>query len=325
MAELRYNTLFREWVLYVPERLNPEKPHDTGDVIVEPKKTCPFDSSEFLKEQGVVDTVPTSDNWIAAITPDKYGGISTTHPLKVLSDDYFFKTMNGYGIHDVVVFSDHQKRIAQYEPEELYSVFEMIKKRIYNVDSNSSISSYSLIQQCGFRAGASLMHPHMHLLFSPIIPGELSSLLHTFYGYFQKEQETLLEGYIQKEISYGDRILFKDVHAVSLVQYAGMFPVDIIIAPQKAYPHMHKTPQDVMKSVSRALVQTLRLFDSAFSSPDYTLHLYSAPLQDGGLYPYMHWFLRITGRFAVQGPSESGVPVVSLLPEVAASRMRTSL
>ena len=325
MAELRYNPLFREWVLYVPERSNPEKPHDTGTIVTSDGVLCPFDSSTFLKDQGVIDTYPSSDHWIVAIAPDKYGGMGKHTPLKTLSSEYFFKTMNGYGFHDVIVFSDHNKRISQYDSEEFFHIIEMLKKRIIAVDADSSISSYSLIQRCGFKASASLSHPHMHLIFSPIIPGELSSLLSTCYTYFQEERETLLEGYIRKEIAYGDRILFQDPYAVSLVQYAGMFPADIIVAPQKAYAHMHMTPDSVMRSMARALIQTLRLLDRAFDAPDYGLHLYSAPLQDGGLYPYMHWFFRITPRFFIQGPSESGVPIVSLLPEVAASRMRTTV
>ncbi|GEM_PF-5008692 len=325
MAELRYNQLFREWVLYVPERSSSKKPHDTGRVSSSDSVSCPFDSNLFLKEQGVIDAYPSLERWTAVITPDKYGGMSRATPLKTLSSEYFFKTMNGYGIHDVVVFSDHHKRISQYDAEELFHIMEMLKKRIVSVDADASISSYALIQRCGFRASASLSHPHMHLIFSPIIPGELSSLLSTCYTYFQEEKETLLEGYIRKEIAYGDRVIFQDSHAVSLVQYAGLFPADIIVAPQKAYAHMHRTPEIVMRSMARALIQTLALLDRAFDAPDYGLHLYSAPLQDGGLYPYMHWFFRITPRFFIQGPSESGIPIVSLLPEVAASRMRTAL
>lgn len=324
MAELRYNALFREWVLYVPERSDPKKPHDTGTVSPSQSRMCPFDSDAFLKDQGVIDAYPSLDRWIAVISPDKYGGMSRSTSLKTLSSEYFFKTMNGYGIHDVIVFSDHNKRISHYDAQEFFHILEMLKKRIISVDADASISSYALIQRCGFKASASLSHPHMHLIFSPIIPGELSSLLSTCYTYFQEERETLLEGYIRREIAYGDRIIFQDPYAVSLVQYAGLFPADIIVAPQKAYPHMHMTPEIVMQSMARALIQTLRLLDEAFHTPDYGLHLYSAPLQDGGLYPYMHWFFRITPRFSVQGPSESGIPIVTLLPEVAASRMRTT-
>lgn len=324
MAELRYNRLFSEWTLYAPERRDAQKPHTSGKVVVPEGVDCPFDNDSFFDKDRVVDSYPSIENWRALIVPNAFGGINSNIPLKILSDEYFFKTMNGYGVDDLIVLSEHNKKLFEYSVEELFYIWGMIIDRIIEMDSSSSIVSFTLLQQQGLFGGASINHPHLHLIFSPMIQKDLSEVIRSSEAYAHQEDKSLLASYISSELSYGDRILFKDQFAVSLVQYAGMYIADTIIAPLHPIAHMHKTSDEVMVSILRALGATLKALDRAFDSPDYVLRVYSAPLRNGALYPYMHWFIRITPRFGVESYS-SGSPSVSMFPEVAASHLRKYL
>jgi UDPglucose--hexose-1-phosphate uridylyltransferase len=326
MAEMRFNSITRDWVIIAPGRS--QKPNDfrlpPKERVPHPphRPNCPFCVGN--EEPDEVQRVVAADgSWLARVVPNKF-------PALVPHDDLMrmtrgtFRSMAAAGAHEVVIeHPRHDLTPATMEPAHLAMLLRLYRDRYAALRQDPAVETIIIFKNHGERAGTSLVHPHSQIVAAAVASSNVRLRLAEASRAHDEDGECLYCRTLRDELAAGERVLETNATFAAFVPYAALSPYHIWI-----FPRRHMSSYDAIDDAETAdlgeiLSRVLRRLSAALVDPDFNFAIRSAPISEGQSHFY-HWYLAIVPRVGHVAGFElgSGMYINSLFPEDAAEHLR---
>lgn len=330
-SELRSDTITNDWVIIAtgrgkkPSTFKKEK---RGKIIL-PKSNCPFCLIEKREKATLIfsknrkihgEKIP--HNWTTIVIRNKYPALINSDSLNEKADGYF-RTMDGVGYHEVVVFRNHQKPLALFSVEELEEAVTAYQERYLDLMKKPFVKYISVFHNYGEEAGASIFHPHSQILAVPVMDPDLNRAISNAKKYFEQNKKCIYCGMIEWEREKKERIVFENREFVVLCPFVSKSAFEMIITPIK---HMHcfeKINKTQKSFFSAALKEALFRLHKALNDPPFNFYIHTAP-EGGENYDFYHWHLTILPKTQTWAGFElsTGIEISTIEPEKAAQYLR---
>lgn len=312
-SEFRQNIVSGEWVLFATDRANRPHAFKPRENNYQPPEDCPFE--KYVKADGQIHVVP---NDFPLVTP------SPTCPS--IDQRFGFNFIPGNGVHELVLFPDHERTFTDFTAEETADIFRTYRTRYLALMKEPCAVYISIFHNYGHEAGASIFHPHTQIITSPILPPDVHRSLHGAAKYFKANNREVYEYMTTWSIEQDTRIILKNDEFVALVPFAARVPYEVRIYPRKAYPHFETITDENLLVLAEMFNTIMRKIKKALHDPAYNFFIHTAPVHDDPEMPssmYYRWHIEILPHLT-QGAGfefETGFDVNTVDPEVAAKKL----
>jgi len=325
----RLNVLTGEWVLVSPHRAKRPWQGQNEEVSKEVKPS--YDESCYL--------CPTNTRMNGENNPDYKGAFVFTNDFAALQQDSpSFSVNDGLlqaesetGICKVICFSpDHSKSLAEMSVEEIEKVVSTWKEEYELLGSEKSIKYVQIFENKGAVMGCSNPHPHGQIWSQSSLPNEVYKKDIHQHAYFVKNNSTILEDYVQQELSLKERIIFENDSFVVLVPFWAVWPFEAMILPKKAQKNLSCLTKEEGLQFAEAISVLTQAYDKLFNcSFPYSSGIHQAPT-NGEDNNHWHWHMSFyppllrsasVKKFMV-GYEMFGSPQRDITAEIAAKRLR---
>jgi UDPglucose--hexose-1-phosphate uridylyltransferase len=325
----RLNVLTGEWVLVSPHRAKRPWQGQNEELSKEVKPA--YDESCYL--------CPTNTRMNGENNPNYKGAFVFTNDFAALQKDSpsFFvndgllQAQSESGICKVICFSpDHSKSLAEMSVEAIEKVVDTWKAEYELLGSEESIKYVQIFENKGAVMGCSNPHPHGQIWSQSSLPNEVYKKDIHQRAYFEKNNSTILENYIQQELALKERIIFKNESFVVLVPFWAVWPFETMIVPKKAQKNISCLTKQEGVQFAEAISVITKAYDKLFNcSFPYSSGIHQAPT-NGEDNNHWHWHMSFyppllrsaTVKKFMVGYEMFGSPQRDITAEIAAKRLR---
>ena len=324
MPELRIDPLSGRLVSYAPERA--KRPHEFGPQaprLLDDPARCPFcpGREEALSPAtlvlaragaGLKFERETGDrrikDWLVKCIPNLYPAFSTEDVLRDMHG-----SRKAPGLHEAVIDTpDHSADPWSLSIIQLQYLLLTFRERLSQLEGDE-FSYMCFGKNHGPYSGASLRHPHSHIMASSVTPPLL-----------RREAEALRAG---------DCILCNDRDPVRTLITTGSFiaispwasrePYEIMVYPKKHRQRFTELDDSELLDLASILSTLFKALKSILDSPSFNLVLHTRPADAEDF----HWHIEIVPRILVPMVSEIGLGVYvnTMLPEKSAEELREAI
>lgn len=327
MPELRQNRFTKEWVIIATERA--KRPEDLKTKReVKPQasyvETCPLcPGNEKQAPPDVLTLTNSQPPWSVRVVPNKFPALAREGEAtwKVQRSR---RTINGVGIHDVIVETpDHAMTTALMSEEHVDLILRAYKIRYDQASVDPRIASVTIFKNHGGTAGASLEHPHSQMLAAPVISAQVRDRLHESLRHHDEYGECMFCEVIKEEVAEGTRVVIETQHFVAVEPFAAISPFATHIYPRRHMSSFGMINEAERRDLARVLRTFLGKLYYGLDNPDFNYTIRTAPAETGGV-RYYHWYLSVIPRITKVAGFElgSGMFINTVLPEAAAEFLR---
>ena len=290
MPHRRYNILTGEWILVSPHRTKrpwqgkTEKSPGAERESYDPScYLCPGNTRSSGEKNPDYKEPYTFVNDFSALLPDT--------PKKRVENG-LFKAETERGICKVICFSpDHSLTLPLMEVEEITKVVQIWKKEYRELGSTEDINYVQIFENKGEIMGCSNPHPHGQIWSQLSIPTEIKKKTKHFSEYWEQNQISLLEDYLEQELEAKERILLENEHFVALIPYWAVWPYEVMIVPKKHYQNIAQLNAEEEKAFAEILKRQTIMYDNLFgTSFPYSSGIHQAPT-DGKEHQEWHFHM----------------------------------
>lgn len=327
---LRFDPTTRDWIVFAPQRS--ARPQETERRTTAPppssNRACPFCAGNEAQTLPVTDveTDPAApERWLVRAFPNKYPVLRPDLPAsRARSGTAFQQQMGGRGAHEVVVSTpDHDCPISRLSEAHVSAILRVLHRRQRALSADPSLELVQIFQNHGERAGASLSHPHLQIIGTPVVPQQLRVKYQVAAEYYQAHGISLYQELCEAELDVGARVIIETPEFVAFAPFASRFPYQVWIVPREAAPSFDLAAPSCLPALARSLGEMLRRMHLALGDPAYNLTFFGAPRRHADE-PDFVWHIDIVPRLEIQAGFElaTGMAVNSVLPEDAAAALR---
>lgn len=327
ISELRQDPISGDWIIISTGRAKrPEsfKSHNIA-ALETPINLCPFENPQ---EHGnvIIKTYGGNDhNWTVKVVKNKF-------PIVSGQNCGFEKRIGPYisneaaGHHEVIIFKDHRKSLAQLETTDVGRIVDVFKERYLELEKMPCANYILIMLNHGRKAGASVSHPHAQILALPFVPSDIRRSLEGSKRYYDERGRCAHCDILSWEFKEKKRIVFENDFFVALVPYAPKFSYEIRIFPKKHNSYFEETEDVELKDFAEILRVALAKIYNGLNNPSYNFFIHTPPAErdHNHEYDYYHWHLEINPRLAIWGGFELGTggDVIDVDPDEAAEFLR---
>lgn len=330
-SELRSNTFSSEWVIIATGR--GKKPatfkKEKRKTIIPSKRNCPFCQVEKIEKASLIFAKgrkihenKNPQNWTTAVIPNKYPALVPSNALNEKVNG-FYRTMDGVGYHEVVLFRDHQKSLALFSVEEIEEAITAYQERYLDLMSKPFTKYISIFHNHGQEAGASIFHPHSQIMAAPVIDPDLDRAILNSKKYFSQNRKCLYCDMNEWERDRAERVVFENKEFLVICPFVSKSAFEMIITPKKHMPYFERINGDQKLYIAQALREGLFRLYKALNDPPYNFYIHTSPVNVGN-YDFYHWHLTILPKTATWAGFElsTGIEISTIEPEKAAEYLR---
>ena len=335
MPELRKDPILGRWVIISTERA--QRPRDFYTCPDKPDpKGCPFcEGREDMTPPEIFafrspQSRPHSPGWEVRVIPNKYPALRIEGEMGKEGRGVY-DMMNGIGAHEVIIETpDHHKCLEMHTRESLAKILEAYKLRIMDLTQDRRFKYILIFRNEGKAAGASLSHPHSHLIATPVTPKRVKEELVGALDYYNYKDRCIFCDILKQEIDEHERIVYENELFVAFCPFASRFPFEIWILPKAHNADYQNLSPGEMRVLADMLIVTLGKLAKALSHPQYNYILHTAPIR----WPRkdywrtiefdFHWHIEIMPRLTQLAGFEwgTGFFINPTAPEEAAKYLR---
>jgi UDPglucose--hexose-1-phosphate uridylyltransferase len=330
MSELRQNIVYKEWVIIAKERA--KRPHDFIDnspKLVSDKEydeNCPFcpGNEDKFPNTEVWRLDDGKGGWLVKSIFNKYPALSPDIEYK-WREEGIFRTISGYGVHEVLIETPiHNVHPALMKVEDVAKIIYSYKQRVIEILKMNDIEYVVVFRNHGYKAGASLVHPHSQMLALPIIPRDVKVRVEEAFKYFSDHGVCVFCKMLSDELKVGERIIHESEHFVSFVLFAASSPFHSWILPKKHSSRFTDITDEEVDDLSKHLKVVLAKLYKGISNPDYNYIVRTSPFSYGKN-KFFHWYITIVPRLTRSAGFElgSGMFINPSIPEEDAKFLRS--
>ena len=321
MAELRKDPLSGNWVVV---GYGGSKSSGTG--------ICPFcPGHESSTPRTIRQYTDQHGDWLVRC-------FSAANPVFMIEVDEdrrgegLYDKMGNVGAHEIIVETRaHSRTMSMYTREEVLLVLEMYRERLLDLKGDRRFKHVQVFRNHGELAGSYILHPHSHILATPIVPARVSREIVSTRSHFAQKERCLMCDILNQEIRQAKRLVSMNRSFVAICPFASRFSYETWIIPRfhdANYENMSsQAAKDDLAAMLLDIAGRIEQFANAYtieihSSPNMTFaepHGDDIPLQE-----YYHWHLEILPRDfrSSKYKREDEFPVSSITPEQAAEAMK---
>lgn len=275
--------------------------------------------------------LPAADQ--CPLCPSKPGRLS-----EVPADDYdvvvfenrFPSLAGDSGRCEVVCFSsDHDASFGSLSPQRIRTLIDVWADRTTELNARPGTEYTFCFENRGVEVGVTLHHPHGQVYAFPFVPPRAARMLDTARAYREKTGDCVACVALADEVADGSRIVMAGEHFTAYVPYAGRWPFDLNVVPNRHVPDLPALTapeRDDLAGVAKECVQRL---DKLFGMPmPYIGSWYQAPARADREVAHLRWQLaslrRAPGKLKYLAGTESGAGAFmnDVPPERAAAMLR---
>ena len=156
-SELRRDIVSGDWIIIAPGRsqrpsdfINKNQLRVKSDI-----KTCPFEKPEESSGHKSYLTLANDGDWFIKIIENKYPAIVHSEESLQTRSAGPYKSLPGYGHHDLLITRPHDKNITDLNKKEAFLVFEAFRDRYLMFFNDTDVQYVTMFQNWGVSAGAS--------------------------------------------------------------------------------------------------------------------------------------------------------------------------
>lgn len=328
LNEFRKDLVSGEWVLFATNRTKRPDPDgsETKEKFYRPKDGCPFeDPVKFGNEP--IWSWPEGSDWKIMVVKNKYPAVQAgvCGPGGQVGP---FAVHGAVGAHDVFIFRDHDKRLADFLPEEMTATIEVYKKRHQEISALSDCTQYVLLfNNSGQEAGASLFHPHTQIMSLPIVPPDISHSLVGARRFYEKNKKKVYGLMTEWETAQKKRIVHENKSFVAFCPFVSHSPYEVRIFPKNGEADFRQITAEAEKDLAETMLAVLKKIKFALNDPDYNFFIHTAPVRSflGDTGEFYTWHVEILPRLSTaMGAFEVGTRVnINIVdPDEAAEELR---
>ncbi|KAL5708623.1 UDP-glucose--hexose-1-phosphate uridylyltransferase [Ranunculus cassubicifolius] len=324
--ELRKDRVLNRWTIFSPARSrrpsdfkskSPANPNTSSS-----SSTCPFCIGREHECAPQIFRIPSNtSDWKIRCIENLYPALSRDHDLIQQNPSCKPNLLNGFGFHDVIIESPvHEVHLSGLSDDGVGEVLLAYKKRILEIQLNSSIQYVQVFKNHGASAGASMSHSHSQMIGLPITPPTVSARFDSMKEYFTETGKcALCEGHDE------DLTISESNHFISIAPFAASSPFEMWIIPKYHSSHFHELDNSKAVDLGGILKLMLQKLSRQLNDPPFNFMIHSSPFRvDDSCLPYAHWFLQIVPQLSGVGGFEmgSGCYINPVFPEDAAKVLR---
>lgn len=327
MSQLRLNMITMQWVIVQDDnsalfnartrgRAKQEKPpvHDPD---------CPFCKGNEGMSDPPLLVIGSNDDWRVRVLPNKYPVLEPGKSNKRYRD----RTkvwMDAAGLHEIVVESpSHRNDISESSVDNILEILLAWRERYEEMRRQNFIQQISIFKNHGPESGATLIHPHSHIVGTPILSSETRRRMERAFSYYETNGRCIFCDVVLQEIEEKTRIVYETDHFVSFIPFAALSPFHTWIFPKYHACSFDMIDDNRLIELARIILDLLMRFHYALSNPSYNFVLRALPPGAGGD-NYFHWYFSFVPRLTHKSGFElgSGMHVNTMLPETSAEILR---
>lgn len=313
MAEFRIDPL-RGHTALVNDRRGHRPSEFSVTIDTASPSVCPFCPGH---EQ---QTPPSSEQdrtqgWSWRLFPNLYPAVSED-AMTTMQGDGTCTSFPAFGYHEVLVETDeHHGRADEYATNRWLDVMCIWQRGLRRFYGDSRVRYVHIFRNQGYRAGATIAHPHQQLVALPFVPNQVSERIRRMGVWTSSGCEHC--NWLKAELQTQKRVLEESREAVALACFAPRFPFEWQIVG-RAHQRFDELDSDSLSSIAGMILSGLSAMRNAVNDPDFNLILFSTPPDIPDVKPT--WAIDILPRIGTQAGFEwgTGVHIVSVPPEEAA-------
>lgn len=322
MSEFRQDSLTGEWVAFASERS--KRPYDFAKPKLTPKDgtDCPF-----CPGHEEVTTSPVFQNggdkaWTIRAFPNMYPAVSLDS--KEEGGEPFYRSLNGVGIHEVVVDTPiHAQEPHQFTKEHFYEVLKVLQQRHQSIQRNENVQYVQIFKNSGPDAGASILHSHWQVMGVPVIPRNQQLAVQSLRTYHSQTGRCLLCDIIQQEQKTKKRVIAENNDYIVFAPYASKLAYEMWIMPKAHIPNFPSFSIEQLSQLTDMMLLMLKKITKVSDGVCYNICFQDSPKK---LEDQFHWYARLVPRLGSFAGFEfsTGSYINPVLPEEAAAFYRNA-
>jgi len=310
-------------------RQKAEDVKDKGNIGI--GTACPFEDPEGHGNE-VLKTYPgetNSETWFAKVAKNKFPAVieGEAGPRQAVGP---FSVTEARGLHELVIYGDHDRQLHEYSAVELGRVFGIYQER-YRAMAGYSTSKYVLIfHNKGTSAGASLVHPHSQIISIPILPPDVKRSIFGAQRFYSEHGQRVYDLMIDWEIKEARRIVYQTENFIAFCPFVSKTPYEVRIFSKTSHSHFEHCPIELLPELGEVVGKVLTAVDRTLPGADFNFFIHTAPVEkvnDADPHQYYSWHIEILPKLSLTGGFElgSGVTVNIIDPDQAAEEFRHAL
>lgn len=275
MAELRWNPILKRWNIISDAR---------QDRPVLPEDSCPLCP-------GVLE-VPQDDYYIVTFE-NRFPSLERNPDEPNVKGDSFYKVRENRGVCEVILYTaDHDVSPAKLCLDRLEDLVTVWRDRFSELGREELIDYVYIFENRGREIGVTLDHPHGQLYAFPFIPPLVRRSIESARLHFEEHDDCIFCRVLEKELNFGDRIIWNDDRFLAFVPFYARLPYEIHLYPRRHFPSFTSLKDEERRSLARGIKTVLGKYRNLFPIEDfpYIMSFHQAPV-DGDDYSYYHFHI----------------------------------
>jgi UDPglucose--hexose-1-phosphate uridylyltransferase len=324
-SEFRQDLVTGDWILIAPGRARRPLEFIKKQAVtrqVTPIATCPFEDPEASNQEKAMLRYGTPKKWEVQVLQNKFPAVALS-PKDVTSGAHrVFHTLEGVGVHDLVISREHMKNYGDVPLSTLLLVFRALRERYRLIEKSAHAVAYvSMFHNWGPTAGASIYHPHLQMIGLPIIPPDITHSLTGSRTYHEAHDACVHCTIIAQEKKDGRRVIFENRGAIAFAPFTSRVPFELRIFPKQHSSYFESAGEAEIKSVAEVLKATLQMIKKRLHDPDYNFFIHTAPILEKQRYGHYHWHIEVEPKISTPAGFElsTGIEINVIDPDTAAA------
>ena len=307
MGIIRKDYILERWVYYATERK--KRPLELRNIAVkEESKTCFFCPSNENLTPPEIGRVEYKGAWKIRWFLNKFPAVEKKGNPKLKSKK-FFSTGYSYGVHEVIVETQHHKsQLADLPIQQIKELLEVYKLRTKELNKLNSVKYVEVFKNQGKDAGTSLLHSHTQVVALNQVPTLITEEVKA-----AKKFEKCPYCEIIKRESKSKRKIFETKNVIAIAPFASRFNYEAWIFTKQHKNTMEELEEKEFQDLALTLKKILTKLKKINASYNFFIHY--SPAKEN-----LHFHIEITPRLAIWGGFELSTNAIinSVLPEDAA-------
>jgi len=265
-----------------------------------------------------------NQKWRVRVISNQFPALSPEgNTARKLNDDFFI-SMDGMGIHEVVIETpEHNKALALQEKSGVVDILHAYRERYNAMIRVPFVKLVIIYKNYGPMAGTTLEHSHSQLVATPVIPKQLRTQHKVAARYYGSTGSYLYADMVSHEIKSGKRIVMETGSFVAFHPFASHSAFETWIVPKVNQSSFGDISTNDLEDLAHILRIILLKLHRGLNNPDFNYVINSAPAGDEDKNCF-RWHMRIIPRLIELSGFEigSGINMNAVVPEETAKFMR---
>lgn len=324
ISEFRQDLVSGDWILLAPLRGGRYKFKRRAKTRLS-KNKCPFENpSKFGNAPPVlVYQNEAKNDWFLQIIPNKHPAVGPGD-CDFVYQQGLYKVQTGAGFHEIVIYRDHNRYLADFTKEEVKKALLAFQERYKSLAEEKCVEYISIFHNHGEEAGSSVPHLHSQILALPIVPPDVSHSLNGSRRYFREHNKCVHCQMLLQELKEKNRIVYQNRYMIVIAPFASRVNFEIRIFPKKHFAYFEKVKEQELAHLADALKLAFFKIYKNLKDPAFNFFIHTAPTIKNHDYDHYHWHIEILPKFGIFGGFElgTGLDIISAAPEKAAGILR---